>query len=95
MKHYRFLAITMVVLGLATFTGITPPAGAGATRLDDADEHLRRARELIAAAEPPRTNRTAFDRYQQNALAYCDRAREQIRLARQAHNIPPGYLPQR
>jgi hypothetical protein len=79
-----------LVAALAT---VTLKAQSAATRLDDADQHLAKALELLQAAEAPRTNRAAHERYVQNAIAMCREARQQIRLARQAPFIPPGYVP--
>jgi len=87
--------LTIAAIGFGILATTMVEVGASLTRLDDADTHLREAIALINAAEAPRVNRAAFDRYRQNALAACQQAREQIRLAQQAPSIPPGYLPQR
>jgi len=95
MVHRNIIAVMMLLVGMSLFMTFGDRVGAAPTRLDDADRHLQQAMELIAAAEAPRTNRGAFDRYRQTALAHVREARNQLRLATQAPFIPPGVLPQR
>ena len=86
---------TAILIGVALLASFAVPAGSAPSRLEEADQNLQRAMELIAAAETPRANPGAFERYRQNALAHCREARAQLRLVTQAPFIPPGVLPQR